>query len=233
MLFGSPDTLLQRLVFFIPALFAGFILHELAHAVVANAQGDPTPKNQGRITLNPRRHIEPLGLVLVLLAGIGYAKPVVVNPSRLRGRYSMLLVAAAGPAANLAVAVVASLVLKIMVGTQPPVIGAGPFAAECSFTTGVFEVVKTELLFIYTLNLLLMVFNLLPVPPLDGFEVVRTFLREHNPGLLLQVQLNQQYILLGFLFVVFFLRDFLVSFLLFVLQPFIAVLGVPLGYPCV
>ena len=233
MLFGSPNTLLQRLVFFIPALFLGFILHEVAHAVVAVAQGDPTPKNQGRISLNPRRHIEPLGLVLILLAGVGYAKPVVVNPARMRGQFSMLLVALAGPATNLAIAVLASLVLKLIVGLQPVTLGISPYAASCSFSVGPLEILKTELAFIYSLNLLLMVFNLLPVPPLDGFEVVRTFLRRYNPRLLYQITMNQQYILLGFIFTVFLLREWLFTFLLFVLQPVIAVLGWPYGFPCV
>jgi len=94
--FGDPATFLLRVLFLVPALLLGFVLHEFAHAAVALSQGDPTPKNQGRLSLDPRRHLDPVGVLMVLFVGIGYARPVQINPSRLRTEFSRLLVALAG-----------------------------------------------------------------------------------------------------------------------------------------
>ena len=111
---GDPGTFLLRLLFFVPALLIGFTLHEFAHALVAVRQGDPTPRNQGRLSLDPRRHLHPLGTVMVLLAGVGFAKPVMVNARNFKGQWSSLMVSLAGPAANLLVAVLASVAIKVV-----------------------------------------------------------------------------------------------------------------------
>lgn len=238
-MFGDPVQFLLRLVFLVPALFLGFVLHEFAHAAVAVSQGDPTPRHQGRLSLDPRRHLDPVGIVLVLFVGIGYAKPVQINPSRLRGEFSRLMVALAGPAANLAIAVVASLALKIIESNQV-VFGLPPFTAFCSVSLSPIEVLKTALLYIYTLNLFLMLFNLIPIPPLDGFELIRTALRRNNPRLLFQIEMNRQQIFFAFIAIFFLLPalvpafDFLSFFRIMqlILQPLVLLLGVPLRLPC-
>jgi Zn-dependent protease len=226
---GDPNIILLRIVFLIPALLIGFVLHEMAHAYVAVAFGDNTPRNQGRLNPDPRRHLDPLGTVMVLLAGVGFAKPVQINPSALRTTANKLMVALAGPAANLAVAVVVSFPLKLM-ATQG--FGTPVWNVDCSLTASPTTILTTELFYIYSLNLLLAVFNLLPLPPLDGFELVRAFLRNSNPRLLFNIEMNRQGILLVFFVIVLFARDFLLSILNVVIGPVTTLLGVPLGRPC-
>jgi Zn-dependent protease len=237
--FGDPAAFLLRVLFLVPALLLGFVLHEFAHAGVALSQGDPTPRNQGRLSLDPRRHIDPLGALLVVFVGIGYARPVQVNPSRLRTEFSRLLVAIAGPAANLAVAIVASVALKLIAGSQA-ILGHPDFTAFCSVSISPFEIVKTALVYVYTLNLFLMLFNLLPIPPLDGFELIRTVLRRNNPRLVFQMEMNSQQIFFGFILIFLLLPVFVPTFAFLgffnimsvILQPLVLLLGVPLQFPC-
>src|SRR5258708_7192382 len=237
-MFGDPVAFLLRVLFLVPALLLGFVLHEFSHAAVALSQGDPTPRNQGRLSLDPRRHLDPVGALMVLFVGIGYARPVQINPSRLRTEFSRLLVALAGPAANLAIALVASLALKLIIGSQA-VLGS-PIFAFCSISTSPLEIAKTALFYIYTINLSLMLFTLVRIPPLDGFELIRTPLRRNNPRLLFQIEMNSQQLFFGFLLVFFLLPVFVptFSFLSFfrimavILNPLVTVLGVPLQLPC-
>jgi len=231
MLLGDPHTLVPRVLFFIPALVLGFTLHEFSHALVANMQGDPTAKNAGRLSLNPRRHIDPLGLIMIMIIGLGYAKPVPVNPSKMRGQFSHLLVSLAGPLANLLIAILASIGLKIIAGANGT-LGGPDFFAPCSLTAPPLQILKTELFYIYTLNLFLMVFNLLPIPPLDGFELVRTILRRSNPRLLFQIEMNRSQILVVVLLVFLFLPQLLFFVINLSVRPVATVLGVPLIYPC-
>ena len=104
---GDPAAFIQRLILQIPALLIAVTLHELAHALVADRLGDPTARLQGRITLNPLPHIDPLGALAFVVAGFGWAKPVPVNAHNLRNpRRDMAMVAVAGPITNFAVALV-------------------------------------------------------------------------------------------------------------------------------
>lgn len=149
----------------LPALIVGFTVHEYAHAWMAVRLGDPTPRWSGRLTLNPLRHLDPIGTLMVFVAFVGWARPVRWNPANLRGisyRMGTLLVAAAGPLSNLGLAVVGaflwrvalSLGLNLRWGIIPgPVDLLGVFVA---------------------FNALLFVFNFLPLPPLDGFAVLRS-----------------------------------------------------------
>lgn len=141
------------LLFRLPGLLVGFVFHELAHAWVADALGDPSPRYSGRLTLNPLRHIEPVGFLLLLVAGFGWAKPVQVNPVRFRDPHrGMALVAAAGPLANLLLALVFLLALRwVPLG--------GPAGRELIYESAL-------------INVAMGVFNLLPVPPLDGSRVL-------------------------------------------------------------
>lgn len=144
---------LIEIVGFAVALIPAFAVHEFAHAWVAYQLGDPTAKNQGRLTLNPLKHLDPLGTLMVLVAGFGWAKPVPVNPYYLRGgRGSMALVAAAGPAANLLMATLVALLWRLIGLAGGRLLG------------------ELLLIFIY-LNIALLFFNLIPLSPLDGFKV--------------------------------------------------------------
>jgi Zn-dependent protease len=137
-------------------IFVALPFHEFAHALAAYRLGDSTARLFGRLTLNPLAHIDPLGALLIVLAGFGWAKPTPVNPMNLRGgRQGEAIVAFAGPASNLVLAVAAALPLRYIVSTRMDV----P------------ELVFGTLQLIVYINLLLMIFNLLPIPPLDGSKV--------------------------------------------------------------
>jgi len=130
-------------------------------------------------------------------------------------------------------------VLKIIAASQS-VLGFPDFTAVCGLVVSPIEVLKTVLFYIYTLNLFLMIFNLLPIPPLDGFELIRTPLRRNNPKLLYQIESNSQQIFFGFIVIFFLLPAYLPAFdflsffrfMLFILQPLVTLLGVPLKLPC-
>ncbi|GAC1328388.1 MAG: site-2 protease family protein [Candidatus Dormibacteria bacterium] len=229
---GNPQVFLLHLLFIIPALLVGFTLHEFAHALVAVRLGDPTPKNQGRLSLDPRRHIHPLGALMVLLAGIGFAKPVMINPRNLKGERAQLMVSLAGPGANLAIAIIASIALKVVASGTSLVPGFPNFFAVCSLGTSPLEVLKTGLYYMYTLNLYLMIFNLFPVPPLDGFEIIRTTLRQRNPRLLFQIESNRDSIVLVFFVVALALSGVLFFVINFFVRPLSVLLGVPTAFPC-
>lgn len=155
-LFDDPVRFLSRLILQIPALLVAVTVHELAHALVADRLGDPTPRRLGRITLNPLPHIDPLGALAFVLAGFGWAKPVPVSAQYLgRPIRDMALVAAAGPLSNFLVAFVALVAVRVLSHLG----GAMPFVSEP--LSGV-------LFWTYVYNLALGIFNLIPLPPLDG-----------------------------------------------------------------
>ena len=147
-------------------LLVAFPIHEFSHALAAYRLGDGTAKLFGRLTLDPRAHFDPMGGMLLVITmlisgfGFGWAKPTPVNPMHLRGgRRGEAIVAIAGPLSNLALAVAAALPLRYIIATGMDV----PFLPD------------TLQIFIY-INLLLMVFNLIPIPPLDGSKVMFAFM---------------------------------------------------------
>lgn len=151
-LLGDPAAFLQRFLLQVPALLIAVTVHELAHALVADRLGDPTARSLGRLTLNPLPHIDPLGALAFVLAGFGWAKPVPVNARNFKNPLrDMTRVAAAGPIAN-SLAAFAALVL--LLALKPAgVLPEAPLRA---------------LSYVYTYNLALGIFNLIPLPPLDG-----------------------------------------------------------------
>lgn len=143
------------------ALIVAATVHEYAHAYVADRLGDPTPRSQGRLTLNPLAHLDPLGSLLILLAGFGWAKAVQINPANFREwRRDTMIVAAAGPLANVT--------LLFLLG-MPFKLGLLDFSAP----------LERLLLTTIRINAMLAVFNLLPVPPLDGHHVLKQVLPPH------------------------------------------------------
>lgn len=137
---------------------AAITIHEVAHALAARSRGDPTPRLAGRLTLNPRVHLDPVGSFFLLLMGFGWGKPVSVAPNKIRGGKSgRVVVALAGPLANIAMAFLAGLALA----------AAGPGASP-----------RLEYLVLipFSMNILIAIFNLLPVPPLDGYPILEQFL---------------------------------------------------------
>ena len=145
----DPILYLSRIIILILAIS----VHEFAHALAADWLGDPTPRSQGRLTLDPRKHLDAFGSIMFLIAGFGWGKPVYTDPRNFKGdpRTGMAVVAAAGPASYLLLAYIGSILYRL-----------GLVQTEISY----------YFLFLFvSLNILLMLFNLLPISPLDGYQV--------------------------------------------------------------
>ena len=164
-------TYIMSLLLSLPIILLALSLHETAHGYVAYKLGDPTARNLGRITLNPMKHLDPFGFICMLLAGFGWANPVPINSRNFKKpRRDMALSAAAGPASNLLLAIVFTALYKVFTLVTPHI----NIANEASFY--VFFAVELFLYFGISLNISLAVFNLLPVPPLDGSRLLYVFL---------------------------------------------------------
>ena len=153
---------LVEMVAGLPGLIMALALHEYAHARAAVAMGDFTPKLMGRLTLNPMAHIDPIGLVLLLVARFGWAKPVVINPNNFRDRKrGEILVALAGPAMNFLLAFIGLAVMIFLTHTM---------RMEMSYG------LRSVLFLIVVYNINFGVFNLIPIPPLDGSRILAAIL---------------------------------------------------------
>jgi Zn-dependent protease len=165
----SPDNIVFRVATWLIPLVVAIVLHEIAHGWTANAFGDPTARRKGRLSLNPLRHVDPLGTIalplLLAVAGapiFGWAKPVPVVARRMRNpRLHMILVALAGPGMNLLLAIVGALLL-------------GALFVHPESQLGLF--LALNLLNFVAINIFLAVFNMLPIPPFDGGHVVEGLL---------------------------------------------------------
>ncbi|MGE7606335.1 site-2 protease family protein [Peribacillus frigoritolerans] len=151
---------LEQLPYVIVSLLIAFTVHEFSHAYVAYKFGDPTAKNEGRVTLNPISHLDPIGTLLILIAGFGWARPVPVNRFHFKNpKLAGVLVSFAGPFSNLLVAILGYLIFYGLLAA-----GVGP---DLPFF------VEPFLNILINLNVLLFVFNLLPLPPLDGYRIIQ------------------------------------------------------------
>ena len=156
----NPNLSLTDLAGIAIALVIGVTCHEFSHAFTADQLGDHRPRALGRVSLNPVRHIDPFGAVLFLIAGFGYGRPVPVNVYALRpGRIGMAMVAAAGPIANVVVALVFAIVYRAI-----RISGVQIDLVEAIVLSAVFY------------NFVLAILNLIPIPPLDGYNVLLAFL---------------------------------------------------------
>jgi Zn-dependent protease len=166
-----PDStyLFQVAIVLMVMLLVAFPVHEFSHALAAVQLGDGTPRLMGRLTLDPRAHFDPTGAILLAVSmvigfGIGWAKPTPYNPLNLRGgRWGEAIIAAAGPISNLVLAIAASIPLRYIYAT----------GMDLPFLEGVLD------LFV-RINVLLMVFNFIPIPPLDGSKVLYAFLDQRT-----------------------------------------------------
>jgi Zn-dependent protease len=167
---GSPLFLLRdnpvAFVAFVIAVIVAITVHEFSHAAVATLQGDRTPRSQGRLTLNPMSHLDPLGSIALILAGFGWGRPVQFSPFQLRGRRAgAALVGLAGPASNFVLALLSAVALRFALEGSP-----NDFALNL-------------LLRLVTLNVVLGVFNLIPIPPLDGSRLLSILLPHRHQGI--------------------------------------------------
>ncbi len=146
----------SSMLYRIPALLIAITIHEYAHAQTAEAMGDPTPRFMGRLTFNPLAHLDPIGALMLVVAGFGWAKPVAINPNNFRSRREgMLKVSFAGPAANLFLCFLAAFIVALM--TKFGVMTKG---------------VYSFLLWTQLYNVWFAFFNLIPIPPLDGSKIL-------------------------------------------------------------
>lgn len=161
---------LLGLLYSLPGILIAISFHEYAHALAAVKLGDETPRNQGRLTLNPLNHIDPVGFILLLFAGFGWGKPVQTNPSRYNRNIDMskgeAIVSFAGPAMNFFLAIVFSLVTALVM----------KYASVGFAISNLGVVIITVLQDIVIINVGLGVFNLIPLPPLDGSKILKNFL---------------------------------------------------------
>ncbi len=150
------------------ALLSAVTVHEASHALIAYWQGDPTARTLGRLSLNPIRHLDPMGTLMMLFVGFGWGKPVPVNPYRLRDGVKVggALVSLAGPASNLLAATVVALPVRLGLMPWHSPLTYSPFS-QLSFTWILADVMGLVVFY----NLVLAIFNLLPIAPLDGFKV--------------------------------------------------------------
>lgn len=152
------DYILNKLLF-LPGILLGISIHEFAHGYAAVKMGDNTPLLQGRITLNPVKHLDPMGFMCLLLFGFGWAKPVMINSRNFKNpRRDDALVSLAGPAANFSIAFLFMAFIKL----------ADMYMPFTSYSQIIFDVLIST---VY-INLVLMVFNLIPIPPLDGHHIL-------------------------------------------------------------
>lgn len=160
-MFDSAGGFFAQLIAVIPGIIIAMVIHEYAHARVAVALGDFTPRLQGRLTLNPAAHIDVFGLLMLFLVHFGWAKPVQINPYNFRNpRRDDILVSLAGPAANLITAFIAAFIFV--------------FVLKNDFDVS--DGVRTVLSLIVIVNINFAIFNMIPIPPLDGSHVLKQLL---------------------------------------------------------
>lgn len=197
------DSILQRLsldylILVIPAILISLTLHELAHAKVAYHYGDPTARQQGRFSANPLKHLDPVGTICLIFFGFGWAKPVPVNPLYFSGnrKSKMALVALSGPVCNLLQALLGAILLSLLVHFAP-------LGTVTSFFVNFF-------LTYIQINLVLAIFNLIPIPPLDGSKILAGILPLKFTNFILRVERYGFIILL--LLVIFNLTQYIIGY---------------------
>jgi len=160
-MFDNAGGFLMTLIVGLPAIVIAMVVHEYSHARVADALGDYTPRMQGRLTLNPAAHVDPVGLLMLFLVHFGWAKPVQINPNNFSNpRRDDILVSLAGPASNLVTAFIALLVWVFML----------------KLGVSVSEGTALVLNLIIRYNINFAIFNMLPIPPLDGSHILKQIL---------------------------------------------------------
>ena len=179
---------IESLVYTVPAALIAITLHEYAHGYVSYKLGDPTPKQMGRLSLNPFAHLDPIGTLCLIFFHFGWAKPVCVNPYYYKDqKKGMVLVGLAGPLMNFILAFISALFMAIIIKKTGGYVG--------SFTYYLFNFLNV----CYVLNIGLGVFNLIPFPPLDGAKIVGGLLPEHIYFNFMKYEMYGQLIIFGLL----------------------------------
>ena len=158
--FSNPREWITSMLIMLPGIIVGLSFHEFAHGFVSYRLGDPTPKIQGRLTINPMAHIEPVGFIALLLCGFGWGVPVMIDPTYYKHkRRDELFVSLAGVVMNLIIAVAFAFFIRLL-------FAAGIGGSDLG------DILIRIFVQVAVINLVLMIFNLIPVPPLDGFGII-------------------------------------------------------------
>jgi Zn-dependent protease len=182
---GQITEYLLMILYLLPAFVIALSFHEAAHAWMANRMGDPTAKNLGRMTLDPTKHIDLVGIIAFLIIGFGWAKPVPTNPRNYyHYKKANILVALAGVTTNLILSFVFYIIWFLVV-----------------YVFGVTsQIISTILFYIVMMNIVLCVFNLIPIPPLDGHHFVKGFIARKSPRFYMYYMRYGQFLLLILVF---------------------------------
>jgi Zn-dependent protease len=178
---------IQTLLLIAPPILLALTFHEYAHAYIANRFGDDTAKLRGRLSLNPLRHLDPLGTIMIFLVHFGWAKPVPVNPYRLKNpKKDMLWISAAGPLSNMALALASGILLRILIA-----------AVETPDQTSFLGLLIYMVFMSLQINLALAIFNILPIAPLDGSKILSGLLPDGFGKMFYFMERYGPFILLG------------------------------------
>jgi len=200
---------IERLVLLAPAFLLAITVHEFSHGYIANRLGDPTAKNAGRLSFNPLVHLDLFGVMALLFIGFGWAKPVPVNPLNLANpRRDNLWISLAGPVSNFLSAFVFGLIFRVL---SPVLISSD------------IGIIALNMLFVAVwINLILTIFNLLPIPPLDGFHILEGLVSYENYIKLQAFSRYGHFILLGLIMFSVITRIHIFGILF---NPFLAIFG--------
>ncbi|MDD3012670.1 MAG: site-2 protease family protein [Candidatus Gastranaerophilales bacterium] len=196
LLMNDPMQFLIVLAILILPLLVSVTIHEWAHGMTAYLFGDPTPKRQGRLSFNPFAHLDPIGTLMLFIIGIGWAKPVEINPDNIHGKTKLMLVALAGPGSNFLLAIFFSLInyafIKYSLIHGIDIEGQIPI------------LIISMLKIIVQINIILCLFNMMPIPPLDGSNVLKWFMPENIAAAYSRLAPYGMFIILLLLFTVGF-----------------------------
>jgi Zn-dependent protease len=178
----------------LPAVFLAMSFHEFAHAFTADRLGDPTPAKQGRLTMDPLVHVDWIGLIMFAVFGFGWAKPVQVNTSNFKNKkWGDVLVALAGPAANMILAIAAAIAYFILSG----------------FIAHRYSIITDIIYYIISLNITFALLNLVPIPPFDGYQILKNLFFRRNARFFWKYEQYSIFILMAF--ILFRIFDYLVG----------------------
>jgi len=179
---------IQNLLLIAPPILLALSFHEFAHAYVANMYGDDTAKQNGRLTLNPLAHLDPLGTIMIFIVHFGWAKPVPVNPNRLRNpKNNMVWISAAGPLANMILALISGILLRIIF----------TFVGGMPNQHSIIGILALMVVWSLQINLALAIFNLFPIAPLDGSKILYGLLPAKYEGVIDSIERYGPFILIG------------------------------------
>ncbi len=220
---GDPLSAVLSLLLTLPIMLLALSLHETAHGWVAWRCGDPTARNLGRLTLNPLKHLDPMGLVFLMIFGYGWAKPVPINTRYFRKpKRDMALTAAAGPAANLLLGLVNAVLFGLFWGLANAQAHLGLTGTLLTFLL----ILADTFFYAAAINFMFMLFNLIPIPPFDGSRIALAFLPDR---IYFGIMRYERQIMIGLLVVMLVLSNFGYSPIGYVATKLPNLIGMPIA----